>query len=320
VRRFGEYARSEDPNLLLGLDAPDDAAVYRVTEDLALVQTVDFFTPIVDDPYAWGAIAAANAVSDVYAMGGSPKLALNLVGWPREGLDFELLSRVLEGGADKAAEAGMAIIGGHTIDDPEPKFGMAVTGMVHPDEVVRISGAKAGMGLVLTKPLGTGIISTAIKNDAASDILAAQAVELMSTLNDGAAAAMKEVGVPAATDVTGFGFLGHLQQMLLASGVGAEVFADDMPFLEGVEELAIGGMVPGGTRRNEEHFRTFVENRAGLEDHRLTMLFDSQTSGGLLIVIEEDRLDELVGRLKGAPTAAVVGRTTADDAGRIVIR
>lgn len=320
MRRFGEYARSEDPNLLLGLDAPDDAAVYRVTDDVALVQTVDFFTPIVDDPYAWGAIAAANAVSDIYAMGGTPKIGLNLVGWPREGLDFELLSRVLEGGADKASEAGMAIVGGHTIDDPEPKFGMAVTGMVHPDEVIRISGAKAGMGLVLTKPLGTGIISTAIKNEAASAGLSARAIELMSTLNDRAAAAMKEVGVAAATDITGFGFLGHLHQVLSSSSVSAEVFADDVPFLDGVDSLAIEGMVPGGTRRNEKHFRGFIEDRAGLEGHRMTMLYDAQTSGGLLIAVEEERLGDLVSRLKGSPAAAVVGRTTDGDAGRIVIK
>jgi selenide,water dikinase len=219
--------------LLLGLDTPDDAGVYRITPDLALVQTADFFTPIVDDPYAWGAIAAANAFSDVYAMGGRPILALNLTGWPMD-LDMDLLSRLLEGGADKAREAGVSIIGGHTIDDREPKYGMAVTGTVHPERIIRSSGARPGMHIVLTKPLSTGIISTAIKNEKAGQAIIDQAVEVMSALNATGAEAMEEVGAGAATDVTGFGLAGHLHNMARLSRVAAEIWLERIPLIDGV--------------------------------------------------------------------------------------
>jgi selenide,water dikinase len=298
--------------------------VYRIAEGVALIQTVDFFTPVVDDPYDWGAIAAANALSDVYAMGGQPLLALNLVGWP-QGLDLGLLARVLEGGADKAREAGVSIVGGHTVDDAEPKYGMAVTGTAHPDEIVRSAGARAGMLLVLTKPLSMGIISTAIKRGRAGGELASEATRVMATLNAGACRAMLSVGSRAATDVTGFGLIGHLQQMARSSGVAAEVWSDAVPLLEGVRSLAEEGLVPGGTRRNEAHFSQFVTVGEGVGDVDRTILFDAQTSGGLLIAVEEDRAGDLVAALEkeGTPAAAVVGRVVegaSDTAGHITVR
>ncbi|HWL66123.1 MAG TPA: selenide, water dikinase SelD, partial [Actinomycetota bacterium] len=220
---------SQDPALLVGLDAPDDAAVYRIAPDNALVQTVDFFTPVVDDAFAWGRIAAANAMSDVWAMGGRPALALNLVGWPRS-LGFELLGRVLDGAAEACSEAGVAIVGGHSVDDPEPKFGLAVTGFVHPDRVVRKRGGVPGDDLILTKPLGMGIVSSGIKDGKTSDETGQEAMRIMGTLNKGAAEVMVEVGVHAATDVTGFGLIGHLLEML-DGHVAAELEVNAIPFL-----------------------------------------------------------------------------------------
>jgi selenide,water dikinase len=321
LRRFGESARSEDPDLLLGLDAPDDAAVYRIGPDVALVQSVDFFTPIVDDPYAWGAIAAANAFSDVYAMGGRPILALNLVAWPMD-LDMELLSRLLEGGLDKAKEAGVSIVGGHTVDDREPKYGMAVTGTVHPDRIVRSSGARLGMALFLTKPLSMGIVSTAIKQEKAAAELVDEASRVMSTLNDGAAAAMEEVGANAATDVTGFGLAGHLHHLCELSGVSAEIWLDRLPLLDGVLELASAGLVPGGTRRNEEYYSQFVRFDPSVERDQRTVVFDAQTSGGLLIAVVEDKAEELREALSAheTPAAAQIGRVVEGEPGTISVR
>ena len=291
---------------------------------MALIQTVDFFTPVVDDPYDWGAIAAANALSDVYAMGGRPLLAMNLVGWPQQ-LDLDLLARVLEGGADKAREAGALIVGGHTVDDAEPKYGMAVTGTAHPDEIVRSAAARAGMVLVLTKPLSMGIISTAIKRGRAGEELISEATRVMATLNAGACTAMLSVGVRAATDVTGFGLIGHLQQMVRSSGVSAEVWADAVPVLEGVRSLVEEGLVPGGTRRNEAHFSQFVTVEDGVGDVERTILFDAQTSGGMLIAVEEGRAGDLVTALEkeGTPVAAVVGRVVDGESspvGHITVR
>lgn len=321
MRRFGESARSEDPDLLLGLDAPDDAAIYRITADVALVQTVDFFTPIVDDPYSWGAIAAANAFSDVYAMGGRPILALNLVAWPMD-LDMELLSRLLEGGLDKANEAGVSIVGGHTVDDREPKYGMAVTGKVHPDRVVRSSSARPGMALFLTKPLSMGIVSTAIKQEKAPAELVDEATRVMSTLNEGAAAAMEEVDASAATDVTGFGLAGHLHQICRLSGVSAEIWLDRLPLLDGVLDLAAADLVPGGTRRNEEYYSQFVSFESSVERNERTVVFDAQTSGGLLIAVEEDKADQLRDALtaRATPAAALIGRVGKGEPGQISVR
>jgi selenide, water dikinase len=300
---------------------PDDAAVYLIAEGVALIQTVDFFTPVVDDPYDWGAIAAANAFSDVYAMGGRPLLALNLLGWP-QGLDMDMLARVLQGGAEKAREAGVSIVGGHTVDDAEPKYGMAVTGTADPEKVVRVSGGRSGMALVLTKPLSMGVISTAIKRGRAPDALIREATRVMTTLNAAACDAMLAVGAAAVTDITGFGLVGHLQQMARASRTGAEIWVEAVPLLDGVGALVEEGMVPGGTRRNESHFSQFVDVDPDVTGTERTILFDAQTSGGLLIAVDEEGADELVAALeeRGTPAAARVGRLTDGEAGRIRIR
>jgi selenide, water dikinase len=319
----GPAAPGVDHDLLVGFDTSDDAAVYRLRDDLAVVVTTDFFTPIVDDPYDWGRIAATNALSDVYAMGGTPLLALNLVAWPREGLSFELLARVLDGGADAVRAAGALVAGGHSIDDAEPKYGLAVVGTVHPDRVLTNAGAHAGDALVLTKPIGLGVISTAVKRDAATPELVGEAVRVMTTLNAGARDAALDVGdaVHAATDVTGFGLLGHLRELLVASGLAGEVDAATVPVIDGVRDLVTAGMVAGGTQRNH----TFVSDTADwgrLPEPEQLLLADAQTSGGLLIAVAADRAGDLVAALerRGAPAAAVVGRTVDGRAGHITVR
>jgi len=302
-----------DPDLLVGFDTADDAAVYRLRDDLAIVVTTDFFTPIVDDPYDWGRIAATNALSDVYAMGGAPLLALNLVGWPRDGLPFELFARVLEGGAAAATAAGCLIAGGHSIDDAEPKYGLAVVGTVDPGRVLTNAGARPGDVLVLTKPIGLGVISTAVKREIASPELLAIAVSVMTTLNDTARDAALAVGVNAATDVTGFGLLGHLRELCVASGTGAVVHATAVPVIEGVRELIGAGMVAGGTQRNH----AFVAEDVDFGDLTLPnqlLLADAQTSGGLLLSVPEDRADRLLDacRTRGTMAAAAIGVVTGD--------
>jgi selenide,water dikinase len=307
-----------DPDLLVGFDTADDAAVYRLRDDLAIVVTTDFFTPIVDDPFDWGRIAATNALSDVYAMGGTPLLALNLVAWPREGLDFALLARVLDGGAATVAEAGCVIAGGHSIDDAEPKYGLAVVGTVHPDAVLTNAGSRPGDALVLTKPIGLGVIATALKREAASARNVADAVEVMTTLNATARDAAIAVGVHAATDITGFGLLGHLLEMVTASGVGAEIDAAAVPIIDGVRDLLAAGMVAGGTQRNHAFVSDAVDWGELAFDDQL-LLADAQTSGGLLLSVAGARADALVAELRDRNTlaAAVVGRTTAAEPGRI---
>lgn len=310
---------SVDPNLLLGLDAPDDAAVYRITDEIAIVQTVDFFTPVVDDPFQWGAIAAANALSDIYAMGARPVTALNLVAWPKE-LDMDLLYEVLAGGAEKAREAGVSIVGGHTIDDEEPKYGMSVTGLVPPGAVVTSSGATAGLDVILTKPLGMGIVSTAIKAAKAPAELAAEATAIMSTLNRAASEAMVEVGVAAATDVTGFGLIGHFHQLLKASGVAGILHAERVPVLSGARELAAEGLVPGGTQRNRSHFSEVVSFPSSVDEVDRIVLFDAQTSGGLLIAVEPSKTQRLLDRLsERSVEATAIGRTVDGVPGSIEV-
>ena len=295
----------------MGLDTPDDAAVYRVSDDVALVQTVDFFTPVVDDPYDWGRIAAANALSDVYAMGGRPVTALNLVGWPRS-LDFALLGRVLEGGAACCSEAGVSVVGGHSVDDPEPKFGLSVTWLVHPERIVRNRGGRPGDVLVLTKPLGMGIISSGIKEGRTTPETAARAVEVMSTLNRAASEAMVATGVEAATDVTGFGLVGHLLEML-GPGLGAELEADAVPVLPEAFELAAAGVLPGGSARNAEAMSARVE-MDGLDEAHRAVLFDAQTSGGLLIAVAPGSREALLDALDGRGVeGAAIGRLTEGD-------
>lgn len=308
---------STDPALLVGLDTPDDAAVYLVASDLAMVQTVDFFTPIVDDAHDWGRIAAANALSDVYAMGAKPATALNLVGWPRS-LDFELLGRVLEGAGAVCEQAGVSVVGGHSVDDPEPKFGLSVTGFVHPDRIVRKTGAAPGDVLVLTKPLGMGIISSAIKEGAASPELATRGIEIMVALNAGASEAMVTEGASAATDVTGFGLIGHLLQMLNGELAATLRFAD-VPVVSEAVDLARAGILPGGSKRNFESHRGAVDQH-DLEQAERAVLFDAQTSGGLLIAIAPERGEALLEELQrvGVEEAAIIGEVV-EGSGRIEV-
>ncbi len=303
------------PDLMVGTATSDDAGVFRIAPDRALVQTVDFFTPIVDDPRDWGRIAAANALSDIYAMGAVPSTALQLVGWPRGDLPFEILSDVLRGGADVMADAGCVIVGGHSIDDTEPTYGFAVTGMVHPDHVIANRGATSGDRLVLTKPLGTGIIATAVKAGACDPHVLEMAVDSMAQLNAAASEAMRDVGVHAATDVTGFGLLGHLREILVASGVAATVEVGAVPILPGAWELLDAGFYPGGSGRNGTALADSVD---GGDDRSRRMLWDAQTSGGLLISVPADRSNDLMETLAGHGTpSAVIGHITTGPIGRI---
>jgi selenide,water dikinase len=297
----------------------DDAAVYVLPGGQALVQTVDFFTPIVDDPYDWGRIAAANAFSDVYAMGGRPLTALNLVAWPVKELPLEQLARVLEGGADVARAAGVIIVGGHSIHDPEPKYGMAVTGLVDPDRIVRNSTLRPGDRLVLTKPLGLGITTTAVKRGVATPEQLERAVRTMTTLNAPASEAMIEIGVSACTDVTGFGLLGHLHNALAASGASAEIEASAVPLLPGTLELAEAGVVPSGTLSNHAFVSPWTD-WGELPEAEQLVLADAQTSGGLLIGVPEERLEVLLGALSARDVpATAVGVVLADEPGRVVV-
>lgn len=311
----------DDPAVLVDASTSDDAAVYRVDADRALVATVDFFTPIVDDPYDFGRIAAANALSDVYAMGGRPLFALNLVAFPRARLGDGWLSEIVRGGGEVAREAGVAVIGGHSIDDPEPKFGMCVVGEVAPDRIMRNSTARAGDVLVLTKPIGTGIVSTAIKREAAPPEVVEAAVRSMTTLNRAASEAMLQVQAHAATDVTGYGFLGHLHEMARASRLEARVAASAVPLLPGVRELAAAGHIPGGTRRNLADLEQALVWEEDVDDVQRVLLGDAQTSGGLLIAVTPSRVDELLALLRaaGTPAAAVVGKLVEGVPGRIVV-
>ena len=300
------------PELLVGSATGDDAAVWRVSDELALVQTVDFFTPVVDDPYDFGRIAAANALSDVYAMGGRPLTALNLVAWPLEQLGTTLLGEVLRGGADVVRAAGAEVVGGHSIDDPEPKYGLAVTGAVHPDHVITNAGGRAGDALVLTKPLGAGAVVTARKHGQADETLLARAVDVMTALNAAAGAAAVAAGASAMTDVTGFGLLGHLHGLARESAVAAQVDAAAVPALEGVElVLEDERAVSGGSRHNREYAEGFAHFAADVAPWRARLVCDATTSGGLLVAIDPRRADELPG--------PVVGRLVAGDPGAIAV-
>ena len=311
VAPLRDHPATSSPHLLVGLQTSDDAGVWALPSGETLVQTVDYFTPIVDDAYDWGRIAAANALSDVYAMSGSPITALQLVSWPRTGLSFGLLARVLEGGADIMAMSGTTILGGHSIDDPEPKYGFAVTGMVPRDGVITNAGASAGDRLILTKPLGTGVITTALKRGLCPPAVADEAVRTMTTLNASAVRPMQEVGVSAATDVTGFGLLGHLREIAVASGVKAVIDADEVPVLDGVRDLVEADVYPGGSERNLASVMPFVTND-GVDESTVRILADAQTSGGLLISVPAERAESLVRSLKQA------GTLTADIVGEIV--
>lgn len=307
------------PNLLVGTDTGDDAAVWKLDDDRALVATADFITPVVDDARSWGRVAAANSVSDVYAMGGRPLFALNLVGWNTDELSTELLGEVLAGGNDVAQAGGFIVVGGHTIDDPEPKYGMSVTGEVHPDKMMTNAGLLPGQSLIISKPLGVGVVTTAIKNDQADAAVAAAAIASMTLLNDKASAAAVAAGATGCTDVTGFGLLGHLGRMALESGVDVELPVDAMPFLPGAKELAAAGMIPGGTRRN----LTWIDEQvdAGTHDELTKLLFaDAQTSGGLIFGVDPGAAVDVVATLTASGhTCAVVG-TTTKGTGTIALR
>jgi selenide, water dikinase len=293
--------------VLVGYGTADDAGVYLIAEGLALVQTVDFFTPIVDDPFDFGRIAATNALSDVYAMGGVPITALNIAAFP-EDLDLDILARILEGGSSVARAAGVAILGGHTIKDAEPKYGMAVTGTIDPRRVVTNAGARPGDALVLTKPLGTGILTTARKRNAISAATLDEAVRWMTALNDGASRAMLAAGAHAATDVTGFGLLGHADELARASGVGLTLDSEAVPFMPFVLDLIGEGLVPGGTEHNARTHAAFTTFDPSVRQAVRTGLSDAQTSGGLLISIAPERLEELVRGLREAGALdAIVG-------------
>jgi selenide, water dikinase len=306
-----DLPRTDDPAVLVDHGLADDAGVYRVSDTLALVTTADFFTPIVDEPYDFGRIAAANALSDVYAMGGTPVTALNLVAFSLEELGEETLRAILRGGAAIAEEAGVAIVGGHSIDDREPKYGLAVTGLVDPAHVVRNSGARAGDALYLTKPVGGGLATTALKRDLATEDVVAAAVEVMTTLNRYAAQAAVSAGVSAMTDVTGFGLLGHLHELASASGLAAELEAQAVPAIDGTLEL-LGAPEPpiaGGTRRNRDWVEQFVEFAATVPEDRRWLLCDAMTSGGLLVAAPDG---------SGAPGARI-GRLVDGPPGRIAV-
>ena len=294
----------------MGITTSDDAGVFRLDDDRALVQTVDFFTPIVDEPYDWGRIAAANSLSDIYAMGGRPLTALQLVGWPRSGLPFEPLSEVIAGGADVMAAAGVTITGGHSIDNETPLYGFAVTGTVSPVGVVTNGAARPGELIVLTKPLGTGVAAAAIKARMADPALRDAAVETMTALNGSASTAMVEAGVTCATDVTGFGLAGHLWEIMTASGVSARLDMDAIPVLAGIADLIREGVYPGGSRRNLEFVRTSLRTSRSGSDQQI--LADAQTSGGLLMAVPPRRLGPLLENLRPvAPAATVIGEFTA---------
>jgi selenide, water dikinase len=296
-------------NLLVGTETADDAGVYQISEQMALVQTVDFITPIVDDPYLFGQIAAANSLSDVYAMGGKPLTALNVVGFPRLSLNLSVLTEILRGGLDKIHEAGAVVLGGHTVDDVELKYGLAVTGTVHPKKIVTNRGAEKGDVLILTKSLGTGIISTANKAGMADAGFLQRAIDSMVRLNDIASEAMNEWGPHACTDITGFGLLGHAAEMAKGCGLSFRFFYSDLPILAGTKEYAAQGMVPGGAYCNQDHFGQEIFISAKVPEAERIILFDPQTSGGLLIALPRSNGEKLLGNLqaKGIQEASIIG-------------
>jgi len=305
---------AEDPNLLVGSSTYDDAAVYRLNDETAIVQTVDYFTPVVDDPYTFGLITAANALSDIYAMGARPLLALNIIGFPCKTLPLEVLTEILKGGADKIKEAGALLAGGHTIDDNEPKYGLAVTGLVNPNRVVTNAGAEPGDALILTKPLGVGIITTAIKGEMADEAAYRAAVDLMADLNDRAARVMSEHGVHACTDITGFGLLGHLSEMITAGGTGSRIFLDQIPVLAPARRLAEMGLIPGGAYRNLQYLGEKLHWDKDIEEVDKLILADPQTSGGLLMAVPGEKAEAAAAALRAAGVNGdIIGEVTASE-------
>ncbi len=307
--------------MIVGLEKADDAGVYKVSDDLAIIQTVDFFTPIVDDPYEFGQIAAANALSDVYAMGGVPKTAMNLVAFPLKEMDMSVLRQIIQGGLDKMREAGVVLLGGHSVEDKELKYGLSVTGFIHPDRILTKKNLKAGDRLILTKPLGTGIINTAIKGGLASKEITDTVTRLMATLNRDAAEIMEHYPVHACTDITGFGFLGHIAEMGVDSGTGIRIQTDRVPILPQTLNYAGMGLLPAGAYKNREFFEHRVDFAPRVDALLQDILFDPQTSGGLLICVDGDRADGLLQALKqkGIRDAAIVGHVEPEPKERIVV-
>ncbi len=305
----------------MGLDQADDAGVYKITDDLAIIQTVDFFTPIVDDPYWFGQIAAANALSDVYAMGGVPKTAMNLVAFPIKDMDISILRQIIQGGLDKMKEAGVVLLGGHSVEDKELKYGLSVTGFIHPDHILTKKDLKTGDRLILTKPLGTGIINTAIKGGLASKEITDTVTRLMATLNRDAAEIMKGYPVHACTDITGFGLLGHIAEMIIDTGFSIKLISKTIPIIPETLEYAGMGLVPAGTYNNREFREGMVDFAPSVDSLVQDVLFDSQTSGGLLICVDRENADELLEKLrqKGMDNAAIIGDVATEPKGRIVI-
>ncbi|SPD72978.1 Selenide, water dikinase [uncultured Desulfobacterium sp.] len=310
-----------DENLIVGLESADDAGVYKISDDLAIIQTVDFFTPIVDDPYWFGQIAAANALSDVYAMGGVPKTAMNIIAFPIKEMDISILRQILQGGIDKMKEADVVLVGGHSIEDSELKYGLSVTGFIHPQKVLTKKTLKAGDRLILTKPLGTGIINTAIKGGLASDEITDTVTKLMATLNRGAAEIMKDFPVHACTDITGFGLLGHVAEMVVGSGLAVNIQADTTPFLYEAREYANMGLVPAGAYNNRSFREHMVDFSPSVDTVMQDILFDPQTSGGLLICVEADSAEALVDRLRksGLTYSAIIGEVISEPKERITV-
>ena len=311
----------KNSNVIVGLERADDAGVYKISEDLALIQTVDFFTPIVDDPYWFGQIAAANALSDIYAMGGVPKTALNLVAFPLKEMDILILRRIIQGGIDKMQEAGVVILGGHSVEDSELKYGFSVTGFIHPKQVLTKKNLVAGDCLILTKPIGTGIINTAIKGGMASPGIINLVTRLMAMLNKDAAAVMKNYPVHACTDITGFGLLGHLAEMVIDSNSGIQLMADQVPIMPEALEYAGMGLFPAGAYKNREFRESMVRFSPAVDSLVQDILFDPQTSGGLLMAVGKEKADELIEELKakGIDQAAVIGEVVAEPAATILV-
>ena len=303
-----------DENVIVGLDRADDAGVYKISDDLALIQTVDFFTPIVDDPYWFGQIAAANALSDVYAMGGTPKTAMNLVAFPIKQMDIAVLRQIIQGGLDKLTEAEVVLIGGHSIEDKELKYGLSITGVVHPERVLTKKDLRAGDRLILTKPLGTGIVNTVIKAGMASADLIDQVTHLMASLNRDAARIMSNFNITACTDVTGFGLLGHLAEMVCGSSVSVRVFSDQVPVIAQALEFASMGLIPAGAYKNREFRESTIDFAETVERSLQDVLVDPQTSGGLLISVSTNQAAELITALKdtGVGDAAEIGEVLND--------
>lgn len=309
-----------DPNIIVGIEKPDDAGVYKLNDEVALVQTVDFMTPIVDDPYTFGQIAAANSLSDVYAMGGKPLTAMNIVCFPVKKMDICVLQEILRGGLDKMQEAGTVLIGGHSVDDEELKYGLSVTGVIHPQKVLTRSGARPGDLLILTKPLGVGILSTALKGGILGEPALDTAVQSMTLLNKEAAELMQFIGAHACTDITGFGLLGHASEMCLQSNVGMKIEVASIPLLPGVADFAKKGVLPGGAFRNKE-FRISMVNTGGTPDWMVNILFDPQTSGGLFISTTPQRAREILAQIhdRGHKPAAIIGSVAAEPKNKIIL-